>query len=156
MQTFKIILLLIYSALMFFILPCAASEIVLTEVNGDGCVPGYIYNKVLTKRQIFSENPSTGYVAFIHDNCSAGDEIVVGINGVVHHLRRKVDKELRNEITDGKPFRDGNIVVTIRNQRVIAKLDSGDRCGGTFWRVQIILNVGRQRKVINGTLDDSC
>ncbi len=157
MRALKIISLSIYCLLMLIVRPCVANEIVLTEVNGDGCVPGFIYNKVLTKEQVLSKNQSVKHFAFIHDNCSAGDEIVVGINGVSHHLRRKVDEESRNEITDGRPFEGDNIVASIKKQLLIAKFkDSDDRCGGALWRVQVILNVGRQRKIIDGTLDYSC
>lgn len=141
---------------MLFSSTCFSSQFILSAVNGDGCVPGYVYDRVFTPAEVRSKYHKNAK-AFIHDNCSAGDELIIGINGKSQALSRVIKAVGSGEIDDGHPFSDANTVVVIQRIRLIAQLkDSSEKCGGSWWIVKVTVASDGEKKVVNGTLAHSC
>jgi len=134
-----------------------AAAIPLTEVNGDGCVPTYIYNVRLSAQQILSKHYPANSIAVIHDNCSDGSELVVGIGGVAHHLARKTISGKSQSLYEGGAFFGEEFKVEIRGGSLTLRLDdTAATCGGEWRRVHVKVSRGRDSSDFDGTLASSC
>ena len=133
----------------------SAAPIRLTEVNGDGCVPSYVYNAPLSADQIRSKRYPAHAIAVIHDNCSDGDELVVGLDDGLHHLRRSV--KAGTPLYQGPAFAGDGIAVKIRGGTLVLKLDeTPDICGSEWRQLQVVVTRGRDSLTFRGTLGIGC
>ena len=134
-----------------------AAAIPLTEVNGDSCVPTYIYNVRLSAKQIRSKHYPANSIAVIHDNCSDGSELVVGVGGVAHHLVRKTTSGQPQALYEGGAFFGEGLEVEIRGGSLTLCLDDTSvTCGGEWRRVHVKVSRGRDSSDFDGTMASSC
>ena len=134
-----------------------AAAVPLTEVNGDGCVPTYIFSEPLSAKQIRSKRYPAKAIAVIHDNCSDGSELVVGVDGVAHHLVRKTVAGRPQSLYEGSAFYGDGLEIEIRGGQLTLRLnDTAEACGGEWRRVHVKVSRGRDSSTFDGELASSC
>jgi hypothetical protein len=135
----------------------AATSVRLTEVTPDGCSPTLVYSAVLSKEQIRSKRHPTGVIPVMHDNCSNGSELVVGLDGEHYRLSRPVERGDYRPLYEGSPFAWQAIQVEVRGGELILDLpETNESCGGQWRKVEVTVKKGAQLLRFGGTLVSSC
>jgi hypothetical protein len=135
----------------------SSDAIRLTEVAADGCSPALIYAAVLSTEQVLSKRRPPGLPPVMHDNCSDGSELVVGLNGERHLLSRPAKRGQYQPLYAGSPFVEQSAQVTLRGGDLILRLpETSESCGGEWRRVQVTVKVRGRTISIQGTLASSC